>query len=125
MSRGSRMPRSTRPRTASAGAASLGAGRGTGWGGIIPVAGLCVIALAAGLVAFSGRGGAETRSSATCLTDAAPGRFGTWDAFFRRYPFDDAFLKARIREANGDAPGPVVLVPLEAGASCGRAAAAD
>ena len=125
MSRGSRMPRSNRPRTAATGTARAPAGGVAGWVGVIPVAGLCVIALAAGLVAFNGRGGAETRSSATCLTDAAPGRFGTWDAFFRRYPFDDAFLKARIREANGDTPGAVVVVPLEAGASCGKVMVAD
>ena len=114
MSRGSRMPRSTRPRTA-----RPGAGPGV-WGGLIPAAGLCLIAVIGSVVAFGGRGGAETRSSAACLTDSAPGRFADWDSFFRRYPFDDAFLKARIREANGDAPGGVVVVPLEAGAACGR-----
>lgn len=114
MSRGSRMPRSTRPRSAVRGGGS------SGWGGLVPVAGLCVVAVVGSVVAFGGRGGTETRSSAACLTDSAPGRFANWDAFFRRYPFDDAFLKSRIREANGDAPGEVVVVPLEAGVSCGR-----
>lgn len=96
-----------------------------GWGALTPVAALCVVALAAALVAFGGRGGAETRSSAACLTDAAPGRFESWDAFFRRYPFDDAFVKSRIKSANGDAPGGVIVVPLEAGVSCGKASSGD
>ena len=111
MSRGSRAPKGQR---------SGSRAMPTGWGRLGPVVGLCVVALVTAVVAFSGRGGVEAASGAACVTDAVPGEFETWTAFFRRYPFDDAFLKARIREANGDAPGGVVVVPLEAGAACGR-----
>lgn len=114
MSRRSRMPRPERARS------DRVAGASGGWGVLAPIVGLCVVALVAAVMAFSGRGGSETPSGAACLTDSVPGRFGSWDAFFRRYPFDDAFLKSRIRAANGDAPGDVVVVPLEAGTSCGK-----
>lgn len=113
MNRGRRMPRQSRTRSASQGAAG-------GWAGLAPVIGLCLVALIGAVVAFSGRGGAEARSNPACLADSAPGQFKSWDAFFRRYPFDDAFLKARIRDANGEAPGETVLVPLSVEASCGR-----
>lgn len=120
MSRGSRFPRSQTDRARRARTTGPGQGSGGGWIALAPAAGLCLMALIGGVVAFSGRGGTETRASAACLTDSAPGRFANWDAFFRRYPFDDAFVKARIREANGDAPPGVVVVPLERGAACGR-----
>lgn len=119
MSRGRRMPRSNRPQPRT----GQGPSGAAGWGGVVPVAGLCAVALIGAVLAYGGRGGSETRSGSACLTDSAPGRFANWDAFFRRYPFDDAFLKGRIREANGATPGAVVMVPLEAGASCGEAAA--
>lgn len=113
MSRGRRMPRQPRTPRASQG------GPG-GWTGLAPVIGLCLVALIGAVVAFSGRGGAEARSNPACLADSAPGQFRTWEAFFRRYPFDDAFLKARMREANGEVPGETVLVPLTVEAACGR-----
>ena len=97
----------------------------SGWGGLAPVVGLCAVALISAVMAFGGRGGVEAASGAACVTDAVPGQFETWTAFFRRYPFDDAFLKARIEAANGPAPGEVVAIPLEADSACGRAVAVD
>ena len=97
----------------------------TGWGRLGPVVGLCVVALVTAVVAFSGRGGVEAASGAACVTDAVPGEFETWTAFFRRYPFDDAFVKARIEAVNGPKPGEVVTIPLAGDASCGKATSAD
>ncbi|CAN5331930.1 hypothetical protein BH10PSE1_BH10PSE1_19180 [soil metagenome] len=114
MSRRSRMPRPEKVRS------EEGSDASSGWGALTPIVALCAIALVISVLAFGGRGGAETRSGAACLTDSVPGRFGSWDDFFRRYPFDDAFLRSRIRAANGAAPDGVVVVPLEAGASCGK-----
>jgi hypothetical protein len=64
-------------------------------------------------------------SGAACVTDAVPGAFDNWSAFFRRYPFDDAFLKARIEAVNGPAPGEVVTIPLSGDATCGKTVATD
>ena len=111
------MPRSTRSQPRS-GQGRAGRGQGSGWAGVMPVLGLCALALIGSAVAFNGRGGTEARTSSACLIEAAPGRFANWDAFFRRYPFEDDFLKGRIRDANGYMPGPVIVIPLEAGTDC-------
>ena len=97
----------------------------TGWGGLAPVVGLCAVALISAVMAFGGRGGVEAASGAACVTDAVPGQFETWAVFFRRYPFDDAFLRARIEAVNGPSPGEVVAIPLQTDAACGRAVITD
>ena len=116
MSRGSRVPKGQR-----SGSRALP----TGWGRLAPVVGLCAVAMISAVMAFGGRGGVEAASGAACVTDAVPGEFESWSAFFRRYPFDDAFVKARIEAVNGPAPGEVVTIPLAGGASCGQAAEID
>jgi len=96
-----------------------------GWGAIIPVVSLCALALASAVLAFNGRSGTGVRSDVGCLNDSIPGTFETWEAFFRRYPIDDAFLKARIRTVNGSVPGKVITVPLDANSTCGEASSDD
>lgn len=116
MSRGSRTSKRSRARSRAI---------PTGWGRLAPVVGLCAVALISAALAFGRRGGVEAASGAACVTDAVPGEFETWTAFFRRYPFDDAFVKARIEAVNGPKPGEVVTIPLASDASCGKATSAD
>ena len=116
MSRGSRVPKGQRSGSR---AMPIGGGR------LAPVVGLCAVALISAALAFGRRGGVEAASGAACVTDAVPGEFETWTAFFRRYPFDDAFVKARIEAVNGPTPGEVVTIPLAGDASCGKSPDTD
>jgi hypothetical protein len=90
----------------------------TAWLGLAPILALCAVVLALSVLAYERRGGAEMVAEDAPLTDSVPAELKTWDEFFARYPFDDGFMKCRIKRANGSAPDTVVEIPLKAGEAC-------